>query len=97
MAKVKHGKYELQDCDADLQNDPPRHPAGVVSQWPSLFDQALEIIFTKVAGYTNGQIKLTRKDLGSRFFATKLAPITRLGLETPVAASVGGKVVDARK
>jgi hypothetical protein len=92
MAKVKHGTYELQDCDADLQNDPPRHPAVVVAQWPALFDQALKIIFEKVAIYTEGQLKLTRKDLGSQFFATKVAPISRIGVETSVAAAVSGKV-----
>jgi hypothetical protein len=92
MAKVKHGKYELHDCDADLQNDPPRHAAGVVAQWPSLFDEALRIIFEKVNSYTNGQLDLKRKDLGSKFFATKLAPISRIGVETSAAASVTGKV-----
>jgi hypothetical protein len=94
MAKVKHGTYEMQDCDGDLQNDPPRHRAGVVPQWPTLFDQALDIIFEKVDGYTNGQLKLTRKDLGSKFFATKMAPLSPTGVERMVSLPTGKMPVE---
>jgi hypothetical protein len=92
MVKVRHGTYDLQDCDADLQNNPGRHPSGVVREWSRLFDEALEIIFTKVAAYTNGQLKLTRKDLGSVFFATKMAPISSTGVETHPSVRPTGRV-----
>jgi len=92
MAKVRHGKYMMADCDADLQTEQARHPASVVKHWEQIFDAALKIIFEKVKAYTNGQVDLQRKDFGGVFLATKVAPITRLGIEGPVAATVTGKV-----
>jgi len=93
MPKVLHGNYQMSDCDADLQNAQARHPAGVVAQWPVIFDKALAIIFSKVKGYTRGQLNLNRSDLGSKFFATKKAPISKTGSpETEVAKNVSGMV-----
>jgi len=76
MAKVKHGQYEMQACDGDIQNNPARTAAGVVSQWSQLFDEALKIIFEKVKIYTHNQLVLDRKSFGGLFFATKLAPVS---------------------
>lgn len=94
MPRVKHGNYMMGDCDADLQNSPARHPAGVVANWELIFNQALDIIFEKVAGYTGGQIQLNRKSLGSKFFATKTAPVANFGSNglPATTSTITGKV-----
>lgn len=90
MPKVRGGTYALEDCDADIQNNPLRTPHAVVKHWPELFDQALEIIFAKVKTYSSGQLDLKRKDFGGQFFATKTAPISPTGIErmTPLSGRV---------
>jgi hypothetical protein len=91
MTKVRHGNYELKDCDADLQNIPARTAKGVVAIWPLLFDQALDIIFDKVRICSNNQLDFNRKSLGRDFFATKTAPVSSTGIETTVATKVTGR------